>query len=388
MGKKKKFRVEFRKNRTSRRREKDLTDRVLNPEEVLDEDLLREERISGKGDVTRKGVVIGEEADEEDRTQTPLRVVVGPRHPDSRLGRVISVQGLICVVEDDDGRSYRCVVRRLLKRLATDHRNVIVAGDRVYFYPMAGRPDEGVIESLLPRRGSLARASKGKQHVIVANVDQVIIVASAAKPRIKPHLIDRVIVAAEKAKIEPIICINKIDLIDPAEIEPLVGLYSQLGYRVLLTSAVTGFGLGALTRTLKGRVSVLSGQSGVGKSSLLNAIDPDLGLPTAPVSEETEKGRHTTTTARLYRFRFGGYVADTPGIRQFQLADITAEEVANYFRDLRPYVSGCRFPNCLHVQETDCAVKDAVADGWIDERRYASYCHIVLDEELGDDDFV
>jgi len=385
MGKKKKFRIDFRKNRSSKPRKKDLTDRVLSHDEVLDDDLTREERIGGRGELNRRGTVIGQEANDKSGCETPLPVILEPRHPDSRPGRVVAVQGLMCQVEDAEGRSYRCLVRRLLKRLATDQRNIVVVGDQVFFHPLPGSGEEGVIESILPRRGGLARTSKGKQHVIVANVDQVVIVASAAMPRLKPHLIDRIIVAAEKSKLEPVICINKIDLVDPADLEPLIGLYSQLGYRVLLVSAVTGFGLPALIRTLKDKISVLSGQSGVGKSSLLNAIDPDLQIPIAPVSEETEKGRHTTTTARLHRFRFGGYVADTPGIRQFQLWDLTPDEVVNYFRDLRPYVNGCRFPNCLHLEETDCAVKDAVADGLIDERRYESYCHLVLDEEAEED---
>lgn len=380
----KKYRVEFRKNRAPRTREKDLTDRVLSEEEILDDDLVREERVGGRNELTRRGTVVGEEIPDEG--ESPLPVVLAARHPDSRVGRVVAVQGLTCLVEDEEGKSYRCLVRRLLKRLATDQRNVLVTGDRVFFYPLPENPSEGVIESIFPRRGSISRASKGKQHVIVANVDQVLIVASAAMPRLKPHLIDRMIVAAEAAHVEPVICINKVDLVDRADLMPLVGLYSQLGYRVLLVSALTGFGLPSLIRTLKDRVSVLAGQSGVGKSSLLNAIDPELNIPTAPVSEDTEKGRHTTTTARLYRFRFGGYVADTPGIRQFQPWDLTPEEVANYFRDLRPYISRCRFPNCLHLQETDCGVKDAVADGWIDERRYESYCHLVLDEELEEEE--
>lgn len=386
MGKKKKIRVDFRKNRSSKPRQKDLTDRVVSRDEVLDEDLTREERIGGRGDLTRRRTVIGQETDDKSGVETPLPVILEPRHPDSRLGRVIAVQGLICQVEDAEGRAYRCLVRRLLKRLATDQRNVVVVGDQVHFHPLPGSDGEGVIETILPRRGALARTSKGKQHVLVANVDQAIIVSSAAMPRLKPHLIDRMIVAAEKSRIEPVICINKIDLVDPADLEPLVGLYSQLGYRVLLVSAITGFGLPALIRTLKDKVSVLSGQSGVGKSSLLNAIDPSLRIPVAPVSEDTEKGRHTTTTARLYRFHFGGYVADTPGIRQFQLWDLTPDEVVNYFRDLRPYVNGCRFPNCLHLEEADCAVKDAVADGLIDERRYESYCHLVLDEEVEEEE--
>jgi ribosome biogenesis GTPase len=216
--------------------------------------------------------------------------------------------------------------------------------------------------------------------VIVANVDQILIVGSAAEPMLKPHLIDRMLVTAEKARIRPVICINKIDLVDPVDLQPLVGVYGQMGYQVLLLSAETGFGIDRLRRVLANRQSVVAGQSGVGKSSLLNTVEPALKLRVRTVSDETQKGRHTTTTARLIPLPHGGYVVDTPGIRQFQLWDVIPEEVACYFRDLRPFVSHCRFPDCTHTHEAGCAVKDAAADGKLDVRRYESYCQLVLDE--------
>jgi ribosome biogenesis GTPase len=214
----------------------------------------------------------------------------------------------------------------------------------------------------------------------VTNVDQLAIISSAAEPRLKPNLIDRLLVTAEKGGVRPLICINKIDLVDPASLQPLVGVYSQMGYEVLLLSAKSGFGIDRFARALADKESVVAGQSGVGKSSLLNAIDPDLGLAVRAVSADTQKGRHTTTTARLLPLPGGGYVVDTPGIRQFQLWDVIAEEVPGFFRDLRPYVSHCRYPDCTHTHEDDCAVKNAVADGRIDERRYDSYCHLLADE--------
>ena len=170
------------------------------------------------------------------------------------------------------------------------------------------------------------------------------IVASAAEPRLKPNLIDRMLLAAEKGRVRPVVCINKIDLVDPAFLEPLAGVYSRMGYEVLLLSAKTAFGIERFRRAVAGRESVVAGQSGVGKSSLLNAVDPSLHLPVCEVSEENEKGKHTTTVARLLPLCCGGYVVDTPGVRQFQLWDVIAEEVAGYYRDLRVTSASASFP--------------------------------------------
>jgi ribosome biogenesis GTPase / thiamine phosphate phosphatase len=209
----------------------------------------------------------------------------------------------------------------------------------------------------------------------------MIIVASAAEPRIKPGLIDRFLISAEKGKLRPIICINKIDLVNAADLQPLVGVFSRMGYTVHLISARHNFGVDRLRGELRERSTVVVGQSGVGKSSLLNAVDPGLGLRVAEVSEETQKGKHTTTSARLLPLAGNvGYMVDTPGIRQFQLWDVIPAEVGGYFRDLRPFINRCRFPNCTHRHEADCAVKDAVADGWLDARRYESYCLLFEDE--------
>jgi ribosome biogenesis GTPase len=276
-------------------------------------------------------------------------------------------------VEGPDGRTWSCATRRLLKTLATDQRHVVAAGDRVMFRPVGA---EGIIERIEPRRGILSRTSKGRQHVVVANVDQMLIVASAAEPELKPHLIDRFLVTAEKIRIRPVICVNKVDLVDLGSLQPVLGVYGQMGYEVLQLSAATGLNIQQLRARLRGRESAVAGQSGVGKSSLLNAVEPGLNLKTREVSRETEKGKHTTTTATLIPLECGGYVVDTPGIRQFQLWDVIPEEVAGYFRDIRPLVDLCQFPDCTHTHEEGCAVKDAVADGRLDGRRYESYCHL------------
>jgi ribosome biogenesis GTPase len=374
--KKRKVRADFRKNREVRARDKPGINR-LTDEDSTSANAPRGERISGKGDISRKRTLAGGEIIED---ESGTWVLPDVDKSVCRLGRVLRSQGLHNLVRDESGAFYQCATRRLLKTLATDQRHVVIAGDVVWFRTEGD--GEGMIERVEPRHGVLSRTSRGRQHVLVANVDQMLIVMSAAEPRLKPNLIDRFLVSAEKSQIRPIICINKIDLIEPADLMPLVGVYAQLGYEVDFVSAATGFGIDRLRERVAGAESVVAGQSGVGKSSLLNAIEPGLALRVQTVSEETQKGRHTTTTAELLPLSIGGFIVDTPGIRQFQLWDVIPEEVAGYFRDLRPYVSKCRFPDCTHTHEEPCAVKDAVADGWIDTRRYESYVQI----QSGDDE--
>jgi ribosome biogenesis GTPase len=370
-----KIRADFRKNRGARQRPPDLTRQFR--QQDLDEDQIQHgERVSGKGELTRRRTVVGEKSEETDGT-SQIRLAVDESQ--CLTGRVISIHRLVSNVRTKDGTMFRCATRRLLKTLETDQRHVVAVGDDVLFRPATN--NEGIIERIEPRRGVISRTSRGRQHVIVANVDQLVIVTSAAEPAIKPNLIDRMLITAEKAGITPIICINKIDLIDAAELAPLVGVYSQLGYPVLAISATTGVCVDRLREFVRGKQSVVAGQSGVGKSSLLNAIEPDLALRVRSVSEDTNKGRHTTSSALLIPlddmdYDETGYIVDTPGIRQFELWDVIPEEVAGYYRDIRPYVSHCRYPDCTHTHEEECAVKDAVADGRIDLRRYDSYCHL------------
>jgi ribosome biogenesis GTPase len=369
-----KFRTEFRKNREVRTRDNDVTRRFDTGEA---EDLDLRERVSGKGKLSRKRTLAGGEVVDDD---SGMHVLPEVDKTVCRLGRVLRVQGLVSRVRDESGQVHLCATRRVLKTLSTDQRHVVAAGDVVWWRPEG--EGEGIIERVEPRRSVLCRTSRGKQHVIVANVDQIVIVTSAAEPRIKPNLIDRMLVTAERVGIRPLVCVNKVDLVDAATLMPLVGVYSQLGYEVLMVSATTGQNVDLLRQRIIGYDSVLTGQSGVGKSSLLNVIEPDLHRRIQQVSDESQKGKHTTTTAELIPLGQGGHVIDTPGIRQFQLWDVIPEEVAGYFRDLRPYVSRCRFPDCSHTHEEYCAVKDAVSDHRIDLRRYESYTQICS----GDDD--
>ncbi len=367
-----KIRVDFRKNRAVRTRQTDLT-RQYDEHAFTEESAPLEERMSGKGDLARHRTIIAAIQDDQETGHQGFNIQPHVETSNMLRGRVIRVHGVDSTVQAEDGQQYRCVTRRILKTLATDQRQPVVAGDRVLFRSekKAGVL-EGMIERIEPRFGTLARESRHRKHVIVTNVDQVLIVTSVDQPAFKPHFIDRMLLSAEQSGIRPIICINKMDLRPAADLQPIIGNYAQMGYEVMMLSATTGLGLERLRHCLQNQESVVVGQSGVGKSSLLNAIEPDFQLRVAEIGH-AQKGKHTTTTAELLELSFGGYVVDTPGMRQLMLWDIIPEEIFGYFRDLRPYENLCFFPDCTHSHEDDCAVKNAVAEGRLDLRRYESY---------------
>ena len=370
--KKRKLRVAFRKNRQKRVRQNDLTREAHASEDEALDDLAAAERVSGKGDLTRHRTIIAEEAGEE---------IVREVDPEAALaGRVVSAAGLTCVVQGEDGRRHECAVRRVVRTMARDERNAVVTGDRVLF--QATGEGQGVVERVEPRRGVVSRESMGREHIIVANVDQVVIVVSAADPPLKPGLIDRFLVSTERGGVRAVVCINKVDLLDPAELQPAAGTYGRLGYEVVLTSGTDGTGIARLRSLLRGRQSAFAGQSGVGKSSLLNAIQPGLKLRTATVGEWTRKGRHTTRRAVLHELDFGGWVVDTPGIRQFGLWDVRPEEVEGHYIEFRPFVTLCKFPDCTHTHESGCGVKQAVERDLIAPLRYESYLKLLADEPV------
>lgn len=293
MSKKRKVRADFRKNREARPREKNFNSELADSASPVDAP--RGERVRAKGDISRKRTIAGGEVVEDG---AGTRVLPEVDRTVCRLGRVLRIQGLVSLVQDEAGATIPCTTRRVLKTLATDKRNVVSAGDIVWF-----RPDgqgEGAIERVEPRHGVVSRTSRGRQHVLVANVDQLVIVMSAAEPRLKPNLIDRLLVTAETGGIRPVICINKIDLIEPADLMPLVGVYAQLGYEVILVSAAHGIGIDRLRQCLSGKESVVTGQSGVGKSSLLNTVEPGLTLRVQTVSEESQKGAPHDHNSRAY----------------------------------------------------------------------------------------
>ena len=362
-----KKRVDLRKNRGSSPRQRNL--KPLDEGQL--EALAGAERVSGKGDFSRRRTIV---------SATPQELLREVEAGTLKTGRVLSPRGGGCLVDVGGGVVLDCAVRQVLKAQAVEGRTVVAAGDRVLVRPVDDR--QGVIEHVEPRTGILARKIRERKHVLVTNVDQVLIVGSAATPRLKPTLIDRYLISVLQGGLNPIIVINKTDLVDLAELQPIVGMYSQLGYEVIPCSTRTGRGMARLRSLLKGRATALAGQSGVGKSSLINAVQPGLNLRTLEVTEETGKGQHTTTSARLWPLTMGGWVVDTPGVRQLDLWDVIPEEIEGYFVEFHPYVRACRFANCSHIHERDCGVKQAVARGQITRQRFASYCRI----RLGDGD--
>ena len=296
-------------------------------------------------------------------------------------GKVVRIHGLISVVEDAQGKEVRCGVRRILKTMSIEGRNVVAVGDRVWFrHSTTGA--EGTIEKVEPRKGSITRGYRLREHVIVTNVDQLLIVSALAEPGLKLPLIDRYLISAEKGGVRPIIVLNKADLVDVTKFQWVIGLYSQLGYETIFASAADQRGIGRLKELLSSGATAFSGQSGVGKSSLLNAIQPGLNLRIGEVSDWTFKGKHTTTTAELIRLQAGGHVIDTPGLRQFELWGVDPAEVEGYFIEFRPYIPKCKFPDCTHTHESECAVKNAVADGQIHFGRYQSYLKLFYGQSI------
>ena len=385
MAKKRKVRVAFRKNRQHRARANNLTGAFGDGTTAAD-DGVSGERIRAKGDFSRKRTIMQDEpeagapaASASDDPSLNLSVDLA----ECLVGRVIRVHGLETVVEAEDGTHYRCGVRRILKTLAIDGRNAVAVGDRAWFRPGGDR--QGMIEKVAPRRGMVTRGYRRREHIIVSNVDQILIVSAIEAPGLKLPLIDRYLISAEKGGVRPIIILNKADLADLADYQWVIGLYTQLGYETLATSAADGRGLGRLREILARGVTAFSGQSGVGKSTLLNAIQPGLNLRVREVSDWTSKGKHTTTHAELIRLDRGGYVVDTPGLRQFELWGLDPAEVEGYFVEFRPYIPKCKYPDCSHSHESECAVKEAVHWGRIDVGRYESYLKLYFQKPIEGD---
>ncbi|MBK8046115.1 MAG: ribosome small subunit-dependent GTPase A [Anaerolineales bacterium] len=283
-----------------------------------------------------------------------------------------------------ESTSLLCEVRgRLLQERGKD--TLVAVGDRVWVQPIAA--NKGQIERIDPRTSVLSRQHPGietpAEDVILANPDQAVIVFAAARPEPHVRMLDRFLVVAEANQLPVTIVANKIDLVGLAAAEAIFGLYAHIGYQVIYASAEQHIGIDALRDLLADRISVLAGPSGVGKSSLLNAVEPDLQIKTGELRDFMDKGKHTTRAAHLLPLPFGTntYVADTPGIRELGLYDIDPSNLPFYFREMAPFLHACHYPGCTHDHEPDCAVLNAVADGVIAPSRYDSYRRLLKGEE-------
>jgi ribosome biogenesis GTPase / thiamine phosphate phosphatase len=388
VAKKKKVRVALRKNRQNRTRSNDLT-REFRHDEAGTAAAPSSDRIRPRGELSRHRTIIEDTgaAGSGDATGGPPDVAAMRAFDASTClqGRVVRIHGLMSMVRADDGRTYPCHIRGLLKNLAIEGRNVVTVGDRVWFRPGGTSGAEGLIERVESRSGVITRGYRNRQQVLAANVDQVLIVSALAEPGLKLGLVDRYIVSAEIGGVRPIVVLNKADLVDMADFQWVVGLYAQLGYETVVTSASDGRGLERLRELISQGVTAFSGQSGVGKSSLLNAIQPGLNLKVREVSDWTFKGKHTTTAAELIELETGGFVMDTPGLRQFELWGVVPGELEGYFVEFRGFIPHCRFPDCSHTHEHACAVKDAVYWGQIHPGRYESYRKLYQQQPLPGD---
>ena len=340
-------------------------------------------------------------------------------------GETEEMQGI--VIKAQSGRYFvqsgdkiaECTLRGKVKRefQSEDGKNIykdpVAVGDNVII--TVAESDKGAIERVLPRKSKLSRIAPGSyvklratqvrvprrvrspgglhkttplEQIIVANADYLLIVLSTKEPRFNLHLLDRFLVVSEAGNLEPIICINKMDLLNAAETRELhenTLIYGKIGYKTLYTSAVTGEGVQELIDLIRDKLTALAGPSGTGKSTLLNQIQPGLQIRTGGISDKTSKGKHTTTNVELHPLDFGGFVVDTPGVRELGIWDIWKDEMHNFFPDISPYVVSCRFSNCSHTNEQGCAVREAVNQGKIARSRYESYMRLLTAASKGQD---
>lgn len=354
----------------------------------IEEEYLKEDRKSSKAERKLATSKDRSKYKKTDRDKLEAQAKALAKNPvlqkeDQIRGRVLSITPQGITVQYEEGTAI-CSLRGLLKKDKTQFKNLVVVGDFVFFSKQAS--GEGLISSVEPRQTVLSRAdnlSRRKEQLIAANIDQVLITVSVMAPPLKPSIVDRYIIATRKGGMRPIILVNKIDLLqDASQDEVLLAQQKELleafleAYgpqeTVIAISATTGEGMKELQAVMKDKASVFSGQSGVGKSSLINTIT-GLDLKVGQIVEKTQKGSHTTTTANLIPLDFGGWCIDTPGIKSFGIWDLRKEDVLPYFSEIHMRGEKCKYPSCTHINEPDCAVIKALESGEISWLRYQSY---------------
>ena len=299
-------------------------------------------------------------------------------------GRVIKSTGSFYSVDTEKHGEVQARARGKFRNQKIKSTNPIAVGDWV---SMEKKDDDFIITEIDERRNYIVRKSvklSKQSHIIASNIDLAVLVATLVNPTTLPTFIDRFCVAAEAYHIPVAIVFNKIDLLEEDEIEVLesfAGVYADLGYEVIFTSAEEKLGIEDLKALLKDRVSLLSGHSGVGKSTLVNAVDSSISLKIGEISQYHQTGQHTTTYAEMLKLAFGGYIIDTPGIRGFGLVHIEQNELAGYFPEMRKLLPSCKFYNCLHINEPGCAVKAAVENGTVAQTRYQSYLNMYYNDD-------
>ena len=301
-------------------------------------------------------------------------------------GVVLRSTGSWYHVRLDDGKRIDCRLKGKFRLDEEKVTNPVAVGD-VVSVEFEAAEETAVIEEIFPRKNYISRQSprqKQARHIIAANLDQAFLIATVAQPRTSTGFIDRFLLTAEAYDIPAHIFFNKQDILKKKELQKqewMAEIYKNIGYDVHLISALSASDANAVFELMKEKTTLLAGHSGVGKSTFINAIHPKANVKTGEISEYHQKGKHVTTFAEIFELPFGGYVIDTPGIKEFGLLDIVPNEVSHYFREMVPVVENCKFNNCLHVNEPKCAVKEAVVAGEISEERFKNYLNILADCE-------
>ena len=298
-------------------------------------------------------------------------------------GLVYKSTGSWYILKTAEGKVYQARLKGKMKIDDITSTNPVTVGDEVEFEPEQPGSDVATIHKILDRRNYINRQSpsnRHQHHIIAANLDQSLLICTLKEPRTSQGFIDRFLVTSEAYHISAILAFNKSDLKKKKESEKFEewkDMYEDIGYKVELMSVKNNEGIESVRTLLENKITLISGHSGVGKSTFINSIFPAIQLKTQEVSGWSGKGLHTTTFAEMYDLPNGGKIIDTPGLREFGIVDITRQELSHYFREMRPLIQDCQFNNCLHINEPSCAVKNAVEEGKINFERYVSYCNIL-----------